>query len=268
MKGPGSHMNEMPGQFSGRAERLGLSSGIAYALVQAAVLLFLGVAVIPNVPPPGESAAARAAAYVTHGDALQLGNYAMLLPVPFLLVFGAAAAVFLMRRRGAGALLPLVILISCATMAPLWPLGGAISTIALNIARAGGDPIVVSSLDAIAPYTLAVSAAPRALLVAALGVASAAARVRPRWLCLAGIPIAGLSIIGSGVMVADWLFPVLALSTLLFLVWTAAIAAAMMRSSRAGADRQPVSEVAAQSRLTGNTGNDARPGSQWSSCDI
>jgi hypothetical protein len=220
--------------------RFGLACGAAFAVLQLVVLVVITMSVLSRVPGPTASALERTAAFTEHGDALRLGNYLFLLPVPLLLFFAAAAAEFLFRMKKTGLLLPLLIVASASAMAMLWPLGGAISTIALLIARAGGEAAVVSSLDAIAPYTLALSAVPRSVMIAAISLGIATPPGGRPALARAGFGIALLSFIGAAVLADDRLFPVLALSTLLFLMWTILVSATMLRELSRGATQRMV----------------------------
>ena len=65
---------------------------------------------------------------------------------------------FVRRLPGGGDTAAIIVVAAGAAMALMWPLGGIISDIELDLALVGGDPATVSSLDAIAPYTLALSA--------------------------------------------------------------------------------------------------------------
>lgn len=214
--------------------RFGIASGILFALLQLAVLIFLTANVLSSLPGPTAPAVERAAAFIEHAEPLRLGNYLMLLPVPFLLCFAAAAAEVLFRKISMGLGVPLLIVASAASMAMLWPIGGAISTIALLIAQNGGDAVVVSSLDAIAPYTLALSAVPRSTLIAGISAGMLGGRIGPAWIAQAGFGLALLSLAGTAVLADDRFFPVLALSTLLFLGWVIVVSASLLREVSVG----------------------------------
>jgi hypothetical protein len=210
--------------------RFGLACGIAFAVLQLAVLVFITVTILTRVPGPAAPALERTAAFVEHAGYLRLGNYLILLPVPFLLFFAAAAADVLFRIKDVGPGLPLLVIASASAMAMLWPLGGAVSTIALLIAEAGGEAVVVSSLDAIAPFTLALSAVPRSMMIAAISLGIRTAPIGPTRLANGGFGIALLSFTGAAVLADDRLFPVLAMSTLLFLVWMVLVSSRMLRT--------------------------------------
>jgi hypothetical protein len=231
--------------MNSNTERYGLAAGAVFAVLQLGVLVFITAGVLAHVPPPGAPAADRAAAFVEHAAALRLGNYLMLLPVPFLLWFAAAAA-GLVYRRTAGVLLPLLVIAGAAAMAMLWPLGGAVSTIALLIAQGGGDAVVASALDAIAPFTLALSAVPRGVLLIALSLGMLRGPLGPAWVARTGIVVAALGFIGSAVLADDRLFPVLALSTLLWLLWMIAASLVLLRATHAEPAPTRVSATAGQ----------------------
>jgi hypothetical protein len=132
----------------------------------------------------------------------------MLIPVPFLLFFAAAAAGLLNRAVAGGTTLAFLVVGAAAAMSMLWPLGGAVSSIALLMAQGGGDPVAMASLDAIAPYTLALSAVPRCVMIAALSLA------------------------GSALLADHRFFPLLALGTLLFMAWMVVVSISLLRISR------------------------------------
>src|SRR5262249_42033573 len=144
-----------------------VASGIVYALLQLVAFAYFGVAVLPHFAPIAAPAAERAAAVAKLGGALRLGNYLLALPTPFFLIFVGGVFTSL-RRLPPNAQTPAAIaLVAGTAMALIWPLGAIISDIELDIAQAGGDVTTVSALDAIAPYTLALSAFARAVLIGA-----------------------------------------------------------------------------------------------------
>ena len=117
-------------------------------------------------------------------------------------------------------------------MALIWPSAGVIVDLGIDIAGAGGDPVTVWAIDAMAPYSLALSAVPRAALLVATSAALAGGRVGPGWLPAAGYVVAGLSLRGSAMPMATALFPLLGLSTLMFEAWLVVVAAVLLRAPR------------------------------------
>jgi hypothetical protein len=58
------------------------------------------------------------------------------------------------------------------------------------------------------------------------------ARLAPRWIGWAGLTLGLVSLTSMGTLIAPALFPFLALGTLLFVVWVAALTFALLRSTR------------------------------------
>lgn len=56
--------------------------------------------------------------------------------------------------------------------------------------------------------------------------------IAPRWIGWAGLALGMISLISTGTLIALALFPFLALRTLLFVVWIAALTVALLRSTR------------------------------------
>src|SRR5262245_7698610 len=139
-----------------RWQRAALLSGVVYVVVMLAAFAFFATSILPRFAPIDAPPALRAAAVAALGDTLRLGNYLLVLPAPFFLFF--LGGLYTAMRRGADRTLAVAALAAGTAMALIWPLGGIVSDIELDIARAGGDVITVSSLDAIAPYSLALSA--------------------------------------------------------------------------------------------------------------
>lgn len=217
-------------------ERYALASGIAFALLQLLMMGVFGLFILPNLGAVDAPVAERAAAYVQFGDRLRLGNYLLTLPTVFFLLFLGGLHAVLRRAEGGSGAFAMASVLSGAAMAMLWPLAGVISDIGIDIARAGGDPATVSSLDAIAPYSLALSALPRTVLLVAGSAVLLQSGIVPRWLGWAGLTVGGLSLVGTATLATGALFPVLALSTLLFELWLIALCVVLLRSQRA-ADR-------------------------------
>jgi hypothetical protein len=110
-------------------------------------------------------------------------------------------------------------------------LGAVISDLELDLAQAGGDAITVSTIDAIAPYSLALSAFARAVFIGALAIPLMGRRGRLRWIGWSGAAVAVLSLLGTITLVFGTAFPVLAASTLLFDLWLLALCIVLLRKS-------------------------------------
>ena len=202
-----------------RLQRAGLISGIVYIALQLGAFVYFAAAIFPHFAPIDAPAPERAAAVRALGDTLRLGNYLLVLPSPFFLFFLGGLVSSLRQRLPDAGTIRTSVLAAGTAMALVWPMGAILSDIELDIAVAGGDSVVISSLDAVAPYTLALSAAARAVFVGVLALPLIARAGALRWCGWSGVAIAVLSIAGTATLVAAAAFPVLAASSLLFDVW-------------------------------------------------
>lgn len=210
------------------AGRLALASGIIFSLSQFGALLYFVIFIFPRMGPP-EATAQHLLFYTQHGEALRFGNYLLALPAPFFLFFLGGLSGLLRQAEGEQGSLAPAALTGGVLVAILWPLSGILNNIAIDIAQAGGDPATIAALDAIGPYMLALSALPRAVLLAAASIGLLPARFIPRWLGWLGLGLALLSLIGSATLVAGQIFPVLALGTLLFEAWVLLLSIVLLR---------------------------------------
>ncbi len=211
-------------------ERFSLASGIIYAIGQVGALTYFAVRVFPQMGPP-DATAQHVAFYTQQGPVLRLGNYLLMLPMPFFFFFLGGLFGVLRRVQGSSTL-SVSAVTAGAAVAVLWPLSAVLNTIAIDIAQAGGDAATIIALDAIGAYALALSALPRAvLLLATAGVFFHDQRT-PRWIAWSGFALALLSLGGTATLVVGDLFPLLALGTLLFEVWIVALSMVLLRSAR------------------------------------
>jgi hypothetical protein len=111
-------------------------------------------------------------------------------------------------------------------------MGALISSLTPIIGQLGGDGATVKAIDAMTPLALALSAFPRAVLLGATSVVVLESGIAPRWIGWAGLVLGLISLVSTGTLVAPELFPFLALGTLLFVVWVAALTVALLRSTR------------------------------------
>jgi hypothetical protein len=216
-----------------RRERIALGSGIVYGVLQLLAMFAFGMFILPNLGPIGLPAAERAAAYAEHGDLLRLGNYLLVLPTGLFLLWLGGLYGVLRRVEGGSATFTLAGVLAGTAMAMVWPWAAIISDIGIDIARGGGDAVTVSALDAIAPYSLALSALPRTVLLLAASVVLLTSRAVPSWIGWMGIGAGVLSVIGTGTLVDPVLFPLLGLSTVAFEVWIVLLSIALLRGSTA-----------------------------------
>lgn len=211
--------------------RLALGSGIAFSLMQLGALLYFILLVFPQMGPP-DAAAQHVAFYTQHGMTLKLGNYLMTLPTPFFLLFLGGLFGILRRAEGGRGVLANAAITSGAIVAILWPLSAVLNHIGIDIAQAGGDTATIVALDSIGAYMLALSALPRVVLLAGTAVTLLHSQLTPRWIGWAGLVLGVFSIIGSATLVLVDLFPLLALSTLLFELWVLALSVALLRNGQ------------------------------------
>jgi hypothetical protein len=209
-------------------ERQAFAGGIAFSVSQLAVMLYFVILVLPQMGPP-DAVAQHIAFYTQHGATLRLGNYLMTLPMPFFLLFLGGLSGVLRRTEDGDSTLATAAISSGAIAAVLWPLSAVLNNIGLDIAQAGGDTATIMALDAIGAYMLALSALPRAVLLAAASVGLLQGRFMPRWLGWLGLLLAVASLAGSATLVVSQLFPVLALGTLLFEVWILLLSIVLLR---------------------------------------
>jgi len=209
-------------------------SGLVYALAQLGAVVFFAMAILPRFAPVDAAPLARAAAIKELGATLRFANFLLMLPIPFFLVFVGAAFSLLRKLEGGSDVIAATALAAGSAMALMWPLGAVISDLELDLAQAGGDAVTVSVLDAIAPYSLALSAFARAVLVLALSVPVLKMGKGLRVTGWSGIAVAILSLVGTTTLVFGAAFPILALSTLLFDVWLFAFCLLWLRSPLPG----------------------------------
>jgi hypothetical protein len=215
-----------------RWERTALAGGIAFGALQLLAMVGFGVFILPKLGPVGAPAVERAAAYAEHGDLLRLGNYLLVLPTAlFLLCLGGLHGVLRRAEGGSGAF-TVAGLLAATAMAMLWPLAAIVSDVGIDIAQAGGDVVTVAALDAIAPYSLALSAVPRTVFLLTVSVVLISSRVVARWIGWLGVGAGVISLLGTGTLVNTSLFPLLGLSTVVFELWIIALCIALMRSSQ------------------------------------
>jgi len=210
-------------------QRAAVLSGIAFVLLQLSAFVFFAISIFPNFAPVDAPAAQRAAAVVKLGHTLRLGNYLLIAPAPFFLFFVGGLFVVLRRLAAGSETSAAVALASGVAMALVWPLGAVVSDVELDLAQSGGDVATVSALDAMAPYTLALSAFARGVFVAATAWPLLALPGSARWTGRAGLLVAGLSFAGTATLVNGAAFPLLGVSTLLFDLWLLIICVILLR---------------------------------------
>lgn len=223
-------------------ERPALTSGILLVVIQLAGLAFFITSVAPKMPPVDAPAAQAATFYAQHGSLITTNNFLFMLQTPFLLLFLAGLYGVLRRVEGGSGTLAVAALASGVAMGVILAMGWLISGLGVGIATNRGDAATIKALDGLSPLSLALSTLPRALLLAATSLVLLRSQLVPRWIGGAGFVLVFVSLVGATTLVAGAMFPVLALGSLLFELWTLALSVALLRHTRAVA--QPTSRVA------------------------
>jgi len=182
-----------------RWERPALASGLLFVAVQIATTVFTAVFFATTHPTMDASPAEAARGFAENAPMVAIGTYLYVLQLPFWLLF--LGGLFCVLRRAEGG-------------------GGAL---AISVVGAG---------VAMTPLALALSAFPRALLLGATSAVLLEARLAPRWIGWSGLALGLVSFVSTSTLVTPVLFPFLALGTLLFVVWVAALTFALLRSPR------------------------------------
>ncbi len=223
-----------------RWERPALASGIVFAVLQIAGIVFATVFVLSKLPPVGAPLTEWAAALVQIPTITgSIANYLLLLPVPFFLLFLGGLFGVLRRAEGRSGALSASVLGAGIAMAMTWPFGILIAGLSSSIVADGGDVATAWSLDGMAPFSLALSAFPRTVLLVATSLLLLDRRLAPRWLGWVGLALALVSLIGTAMLLVGDLFPVLALGTLLFELWVLALSVSLVRSGRTASQAAP-----------------------------
>ncbi len=231
-----------------RWERPALAGGIVFAVLQIAAVVFATVFLLSRLPPVGAPLREWADALLRIPTlTVNLANYLLLLPVPFFLVFLGGLFGVLRRAEGGSGALAVSVLAAGVAMAMTWPMGIVIAGVSSGIVEGGGDLATAFALDGMAPFSLALSAFPRTVLLVATSLLLLGSRLAPPWMGWAGFALALASFIGTGMFLAGDLFPLLALGTLLFDLWILALSVTLVRSERTAG--QATAHVAPASRV-------------------
>jgi hypothetical protein len=210
--------------------RLSTRFGLAFAFCQISVMIVMATTVLPRGGSPDDPALERGQNVLDAIDLYRAGNYAFLLAGVLLLGFLGAVQARLRRVDTSGTLA--TIAVGAGTLlAFVWPFAAVLHDVALDAASDGTDLRLLGAWDAVAPYSLAFSALPRVFLVGALVVGLWAAGTNV-WLQRTGLVIVVLSLVGSATLLVGAVFPVLALSTLMYEVWIGVLAWQWLREGR------------------------------------
>lgn len=220
-------------QQPSRWEPLALASGIVFAVLQITAIVFALVFFLSQLPAVGAPVAEWAEALAQIPTmTVRVTDYLLLLPVPFFLLFLGGLFGVLRRAEGGSGTLAVSALGAGIAMAMTWPMGILVAGLSSGIVADGGDLATAWALDGMAPLSLALSAFPRTVLLAATSLLLLDSRLVPRWMGLLGLVLAVASLIGTGMLLLPDMFPVLALVTLIFELWILALSVSLVRSER------------------------------------
>ena len=209
--------------------RISARFGIAFAACQLAVMVAMAAFVLPQGGDPGDPALTRGRSVLDAVTAYRVGNYAFM--VAGVLLLGSSGVVPpRLRRVDTTGVLSAVALASGTLLALIWPFAGALHDVALDTAVAGTDPRILAGWDSVAPFALAFSALVRVFFVGSLVLGLRLAGTAPRLQRL-GLVLIPVSLVGSATLLTGALFPLLALGTLGYELWVAAVAWHWLRTS-------------------------------------
>ncbi len=215
-----------------RWERLAIACGIGYGAIFVAGLVFLTFFVVPRFAPIDAPPEQHVAAWAEMGNLSAVASYLLTLQVPFLLLFLGGLYAVLRRAEGGSGALAISAFGAGVAMSMIWPMGILIAEIGTGVAEVGGDAITAVEFDAMAPFSLALSAFPRAVLLAATSLVLLGSGLVGRWVCWLGFALAVVSLLGTGLLIDGLVpFPFLLLGTMLFVVWILALSIALLRSA-------------------------------------
>jgi hypothetical protein len=215
-----------------RWERVALASGILFVAVQFATVVFNVAFFLTTHPPIDASPQETARGFAEHATMVEVGTYLYVLHMPFWLLFLGGLFGVLRRAEGGSGVLSVSVLGGGVAMAVIASMGAVVSSLTPTIGQLGGDAATVKAIDAMTPLALALSAFPRAVLLGATSAVLLEGRIVPRWIGWTSLALGLISLVSTGTLVAPALFPFLALGTLLFVVWVAALTIALLRSTR------------------------------------
>jgi len=215
------------------ATRISARFGVGFGVCQIAVMILVGIFVIPHGGSPNDPALERGEGVLDAAGVYRVGNYVLIVSGVLLLGFLGAVQARLRQVDRSGALATVAVAAG-TLLALIWPLSGVLHDVALEAAGSGSDLRILAGWDAVAPFSLAFSALPRLFFVGALVLGLRASGTNP-WMQRTGVVILVLSAAGSVTLIEGGLFPLVALSTLCFEVWVGVLAWRWLRESRTAA---------------------------------
>lgn len=204
----------------------GTLAGFAYLIATAFLIVFFATSHPAMDAPPTETATSFSGAAGMVG----VGTWLTLLPLPFALLFLGGLASVLHRVSGWPA--AAVALVAGGTTFVITTLGAVVSAITPAIGAedaSAASGAVVKALDGVMPLSVATSGSPRAVMVVVVALALARAGLAGRGLVGFSWVLAAVSILGTATFMSSGLFPLAALSGLLFAAWIASVASILRR---------------------------------------
>jgi hypothetical protein len=217
-----------------RWERLAFAGGLAAAVLYLGGVALFGAFVVPQMPPLDAPAAQVARFYAAQsaGGLYPLVSYLGHAELPLLLLFFGGLFGVLRRAEGGSEALAAAVFAGGVVGAVILPIVFVIENhVLLGLAAAGGDALTVRAFDGMGPVSFGLSGFTQAVVV---GGTAALLRVEPRvppWLQWYAIAVVVVSLIGTGTLMVNSLFPIAALATLLYRIWILVLSGVLLRSS-------------------------------------
>ena len=214
-----------------RWERVALVSGIVFVAVQIVTIAFNVAFFLTTHPPMDASPQEAARGSAEQATMVSIGTYLHVLQAPFWLLFLGGLFGALRRAEGGSGALSVSALGAGVAMVVVGSMGALISALTPTIAQLGGDAARVKAMDGMTPLALALSAFQRTVLLGATSVVLLEGRIASTWIGWTGLALGLISLVSTGTLVTPALLPMLALGTLLFVFWVAALTVALLRST-------------------------------------
>lgn len=213
--------------------RLALWSGIVFAVLTFAGMIFFIVNLATKLAPFDAPLNERIVLYTDYGQLITLNNYLWVLPVPFFIVFVAGLHSLMRRSEGEDTTLSTSMLLAGGAMVIPWLALVAVETIGVVIAQNGGDAATVWALDSLGvTSTMGLAGLARAVFLGAISLHTLKHRTVNRWFARIGLFLAVVCLVGSLTFVVGSLFPLAWLSLILVTLWVLALSIALLRQPR------------------------------------
>lgn len=133
-------MNELTNdmQFTNKMQRRMLAGGMVFSFLQFAVLVYVGINLLPLLGPPTTPAVQRFETFARYADRFKTSNYLMTLPIPFFLMFLGGIISHFPGQDTSLKSIVFTCVISGVAFIMIWPMGAVISSIGLDIASRRG----------------------------------------------------------------------------------------------------------------------------------